>query len=197
MPHDCRLSLNVSAGSLVDPGTAPGVTEGAPENLAWEAFSPNAHDALMPLIRGLGQGEVFNSSGGTDMAEKAGTTLYRIGGAVALLAGLLPTWMNVAVGIVGEDDPSNLGFFGVVVTAAACAFVARLRASDMARAMLAVAVVQAGLALVIVTAPSTTDEGVMRVLVVSTALALLWLISAMLFHRSAVREQSFAPREGV
>ncbi len=131
------------------------------------------------------------------MAEKSGTTLYRIGGAVALLAGFLPTWMNVAVGIVGEDDPSNLGFFGVVVTAAACAFVARLRASDMARAMLAVAVVQAGLALVIVTAPSTTDEGVMRVLVVSTALTLLWLISAMLFHRSAIREASSAPREGV
>ena len=131
------------------------------------------------------------------MAEESGTTLYRIGGAVALLAGFLPTWMNVAVGIVGEDDPSNLGFFGVVVTAAACAYVARFRATDMARAMLAVAVVQAGLALVIVTAPSTTDEGTTRVLVVSTALMLLWLISAMLFRRSAAREQSSAPRGGV
>ena len=131
------------------------------------------------------------------MAERSGTTLYRIGGAVALLAGFLPTWMNVAVGIVGEDDPSNLGFFGVVVTAAACAFVARFRAADMARAMLAVAVVQAGFALVIVTAPSTTDEGTTRVLVVSTGLVLLWLISAMLFHRSAVREAIFATRKGV
>ena len=131
------------------------------------------------------------------MAEKSGTTLYRIGGVVALLAGFLPTWMNVAVGIVGEDDPSNLGFFGVVVTAAACAFVARFRAADMARAMWAVAMVQAGLALVIVTAPSTTDEGTTRVLVVSTALTLLWLISAMLFRRSAVREAIFANREGI
>ena len=130
------------------------------------------------------------------MAEKSGTTLYRIGGVVALLAGFLPTWMNVAVGIVGEDDPSNLGFFGVVVTAAACAFVARFRATDMARAMWAVAVVQAGLVVVIVTAPSTTDEGVTRVLVVSTGLTLLWLISAMLFHRSAVREARSKTREG-
>ena len=126
------------------------------------------------------------------MAEESGTTLYRIGGAVALLAGFLPTWMNVAVGIVGEDDPSNLGFFGVVVTAAACAFVARFRASEMARAMLAVALVQAWLAVVIVTAPSTTDEGTRRVLLVSSGLVALWLISATLFHRSA-RQAAVAP----
>ena len=129
------------------------------------------------------------------MSIRPGTTLYRLGGGVALVAGFIPTWMNVAVGIVGEDDPSNLGFFGVVVTAAACAFVARFRARDMARAMLAVAVVQAWLALVIVTAPSTTDEGTMRVLVVSTGLTVLWLISAALFHRSAgqarARHRSF------
>lgn len=141
----------------------------------------------MPLSAASDQCDALNSPREKDMTRKSGTTLYRIGGAVALVAGFIPTWVNVAVGIVGEDDPSNLGFFGVVVTAAACAFVARFRAGDMARAMLAVAVVQAWLALVIVTAPSTSDEGTMRVLVVSTGLTVLWLISAMLFRLSAKR----------
>ena len=48
--------------------------------------------------------------------------------------------VGTAVGIVGStDNPQNQGFFGVVVAAAACAFVAQLRPDGMARAMLATA----------------------------------------------------------
>lgn len=119
------------------------------------------------------------------MTTNSGAISYRLGGAAALLAGFLVCWVNVAVGIVGEDDPSNLGFFGVVVTAAACAFVARFRAQDMARAMLAVAAVQAWLAVVILTAPSTTPEGARRVMIATMVLLGLWSSSAALFHRSA------------
>ena len=118
------------------------------------------------------------------MTSNSGTTSYRLGGAAALLAGFLVAWVNVAVGIVGEDDPSNLGFFGVVVTAAACAFVARFRAKEMARAMVAVAVVQAWLAVVILTAPSTTPDGARRVVIATTVLMVLWVGSAALFRRS-------------
>ena len=119
------------------------------------------------------------------MNGKAGTALYRLAAAAALLAGFLVCWVNVAVGIVGEDDPANLGFFGVVVTAAACAFVARFRADDMARAMLAVAVVQAWLAVVILTAPSTMPDGARRVMIATTVFLTLWLSSAALFRASA------------
>ncbi len=119
------------------------------------------------------------------MNGKAGTARYRLAGAAALLAGFLVCWVNVAVGIVGEDDPANLGFFGVVVTAAACAFVARFRAHDMARAMLAVAVVQAWLAVVILTAPSTTPDGARRVMIATTVFLTVWLSSAALFRASA------------
>ncbi len=119
------------------------------------------------------------------MTTHTGTTSYRLGGAAALLAGFLVCWVNVAVGIVGEDDPSNLGYFGVVVTAAACAFVARFRAKDMARAMLAVAAIQAWLAVVILTAPSTTPEGARRVLIATSVFLTLWLSSAALFRASA------------
>jgi hypothetical protein len=116
-------------------------------------------------------------------------TFYRLGVAVALAAGLIQVWMNLAVGIVGsEDNPQNQGFFGVVVAAAACAFVARLRPDGMARAMLATAGVQAVLAAAVATAPMTAREepnGATGVLLLSGLFVALWLLSAVLFHRSA------------
>jgi len=123
------------------------------------------------------------------MSNQKGRSAYRIGLAVALFAAALQVWMNLAVGIVGsEDNPVNMAFFLVVVTAGACAFTARLRADGMARAMLAVAGVQALVALAIATAPSTLRDdpkGPTGVLVLSGGFVALWLVSAFLFHRSA------------
>jgi hypothetical protein len=123
------------------------------------------------------------------MAAKAGRISYRVGAAVALAAGLVQIWMNLAVGIVGnEDNPVNQGFYLVVAAAAACAFTARFRADGMARAMLAVAALQALLALAIATAPSTAriePMGAMGVLALSGGFAALWLVAAALFHKSA------------
>ena len=123
------------------------------------------------------------------MAGKPGHIHYRIGVAVALAASFLEVWINLAVGIVGsEDNPVNLGFYLVVATAGACAFTAKFRADGMARAMLAVAGVQALLAAVIATAPSTARDdpkGAIGVLALSAGFAALWLVAAALFHRSA------------
>lgn len=116
-------------------------------------------------------------------------TAYRIAAAIALAAGLVQIWMNLAVGIVGEpDNPVNQGFYGVVVAAAACAFTARLEAAAMARAMLATAGVQAVLAFAVGTAPSTAriePMGAMGVLALSGGFVALWLVSAMSFHKAA------------
>jgi hypothetical protein len=123
------------------------------------------------------------------MAGKPGHIHYRIGIAVALAASFLEIWINLAVGIVGsEDNPVNQGFYLVVATAAACAFTARLRVDLMARAMLAVAGVQALLAAAIATAPATARIDPMAplgVLALSGGFAALWLAAAALFHRSA------------
>jgi hypothetical protein len=117
---------------------------------------------------------------------------YRTGAAVALGAAFLQTWMNLAVGIVGDpDNAQNQGFFGVVVAAAACAFVARLRPDAMIRAMLAIAGVQALLGLMVATAPITArvePMGASGVLTLTGLFVALWLTSAALFHRSAGAE---------
>ena len=119
------------------------------------------------------------------MPGGSGRNAYWIAVGVAVFVSLFQMWINLAVGIVGnEDNPSNQGFFGVVVTAIACAFVARGRAGEMARAMLAVAGVQAFLALMLATAPSNARD-VQPIIVLSGAFVVAWLISAALFWRSA------------
>lgn len=123
------------------------------------------------------------------MPNQNQTTFYRLGLAAALGTGALQVWMNLAVGIVGsEDNPVNQGFYMVVAAAGACAFTARLRADGMARAMVAVAGLQALLAAAVATAPSTViadAKGPMGVLVLSGGFVVLWLIAGALFHRSA------------
>jgi len=118
-----------------------------------------------------------------------GKTAYTTAAGVALAAGLLQIWINLAVGIVGsEDNPQNQGFFMIVAAAAACAFTARLGADGMARAMLAVAGLQALLGLAIATAPITArlePNGPLGVLALSGGFVALWLVSAACFHRSA------------
>ena len=122
------------------------------------------------------------------MAGISGRTAYRIGAALAVAAALLQVWMNLAVGIVGEpDNPQNQGFYGVAVTAAACAFVARLQADGMARAMLATAGTQALLGLAVSTAPITASDpnGPLGVALLSAGFVALWLLAAWSFQASA------------
>lgn len=129
------------------------------------------------------------------MAKNSGRIAFRSGVAVALAAAFLEVWMNLAVGIVGDtDNPQNQGFFGVVVAAAACAYVARARPDGMARAMLATAGVQALLGLMVATAPITARDpmGAGGVAALSGVFVALWLVSAALFHRSARAEAAGA-----
>ncbi|WP_066794857.1 hypothetical protein [Sphingomonas soli] len=110
---------------------------------------------------------------------------YWAGVAMAVFVSLFQMWINLAVGIVGnEENPANQGFFGVVATALACTFVARARAPEMARAMLAVAAVQAALALMLATAPANAHS-IKPIVVLSSGFVVIWLTSAALFRRSA------------
>lgn len=127
------------------------------------------------------------------MVVISGRTAYRVGVAFAVAAAFLQVWMNLAVGIVGnEDNVQNQGFFGVVVTALACAFVSEFRPAGLARAMIATAGVQALLAVMVATAPITAQidpMGPAGVLLLSSLFGGLWLIAAAAFHLSARLER--------
>ena len=110
----------------------------------------------------------------------SGNTLYRLGFAVAIALGFLLVWINLAVGIIGdEDNLANAVFAGVLLVGAIGALLGQLRAAGMARAMVATGIAQllaGGYALVL---------GSMEGGMLSAAFAVMWFTSAALFLKAA------------
>ncbi len=113
--------------------------------------------------------------------RSSASTAYRAAVGVALLAGFLQTWVNLAVGIIGDSDhPANMMFHGVTGLAIAGCWIARYRTDGMARTMLA-----AGVAQIIAALLGASGSGEYRVLIPLGGFAALWLLSAFLFHKAA------------
>ena len=105
---------------------------------------------------------------------------YRVAAALALAAALLHSWINFAVGIIGnEDNPANLIYGAVLAVALGGALLARFEARGMARAMLGAAVAQL-LVFAAALAAGLGFTGPITVFFTS-----LWLASAWLFRKAA------------
>lgn len=115
------------------------------------------------------------------MPARSARTYCLAGVAVMVVTAFVTVWTMIV-----RDDGNGLGFFGAIFAAAACAFVAKGRAEEMARGMLATAGVQALLAALVATAPVTREP--VKILVLSGIFCLMWLGSAELFRRSAKME---------
>ncbi|UOQ70107.1 hypothetical protein [Hymenobacter cellulosilyticus] len=121
------------------------------------------------------------------LASRAGSLTYRLAVGVALAAGFLSLWANLAVGIIGSGpNPANLMFGAVYLTAFVGAFLARLRPQALARTMLAAALTQflAPLAALLFWQPEFTPD-VTRGFVGNLLFVGMWLASAFLFRKAA------------
>ena len=120
--------------------------------------------------------------GGYELATRvSGNRAYRLGAGIALLGAFLLTWMNLAVGIIGnEENPANLVFFAVPATGLLGALLARFEARGMARALVVTAVVQALIAVVALV------SGWGQVFVLTGFFVLLWLSSAQFFRKASL-----------
>ncbi len=117
---------------------------------------------------------------------------YRVAVGVAVLAGLLLVWANLAVGLVGsEHNPMNLLYGGVLAVALVGAFGARFRPLGMARAMFGAALTYAlvtALALFVWPPAGATAEpaaNFVNVLVANAVFAALWAVAGGLFWRAS------------
>ena len=112
------------------------------------------------------------------LVRRSGSNAYRIGAVVAMATAFLTIWVNLAVGMIGDDNLYNL-LFGVLLLAVLIgSIVAQFRAAGMARVMLAAAAAQ----LLIAAGGLSTD---LRGALFSMAFALPWLLAATLFNRAA------------
>ncbi len=142
----------------------------------------------------VGAGSLLFGAGLTYLvlAQKGANLTYRVAVGVAVAAGLLLVWANLAVGLVGsEHNPANLLYGGVLAVAIIGAVVARFRPLGMSRAMFAAAltyVLVTAIALVIWPPSAATAEptvGLVNVVVANAAFAALWAASGWLFRRAS------------
>ncbi len=128
------------------------------------------------------------------IARKAGHIAHRAAVGVAVAAALLLVWINLAVGIIGnEGDPANLMYIGVLAVGIIGALIARLEPRGMARVLFATAGAQMLVPVIalIIWPPQVTSwgaAGVVGVFILNAFFATLWLGSALLFRRAGASD---------
>ena len=119
-------------------------------------------------------------------AGKAANAAYRAAAGIAVAAGLMLVWMNLAVGLSGsEDNPANLMYLGVLAVGIIGALIARMRPQGMAGAMLAAALAQALVAAIaLVAGLGYPSSGALEIVGVNGFFVALFAASAWLFRRA-------------
>ena len=109
-----------------------------------------------------------------------GNKSYRLAVGIALLGAFLLTWINLAVGIIGnEENPANLMFFAILLVGILGALIVRFESRGMARVLVATAIAQALVAVIALIA------GWGSTIVLTGFFVILWLSSAQMFRKAA------------
>ncbi|WP_376745754.1 hypothetical protein [Sinorhizobium psoraleae] len=132
---------------------------------------------------------LFGACGAWELAARMTSNKeHRAAIGIALAAAFLLIWINLAVGIIGtEDNPANLMHGGVLAVGLIGAVVARFQPRGMARALIAMALTQASVAVIaLIGGLGSTGASI----VLAGFFAALWLLSASLFRRAARAQAS-------
>jgi len=157
-------------GGLAALLTLPAVAMRFTDEVAWTASDFMAAGIIFAIVGGC-----FEWA-----ARMSRNRVYRAGFAITIITGFLTVWVNLAAGMIGnEENPANLVFLGVLLTAIVGSIVARFRADGMSRAMMLAALVQAGCAAWAVSIGHTRDT------IFISIFCVFWLASAALFRMAA------------
>jgi hypothetical protein len=115
------------------------------------------------------------------IARKMGVWSYKVGLAVALVAGFALAWSNM-VHVADSGNPANLVYYGVLVVGAVGALLARLEARGLARTLFTMA---ATLALIAVMLPSGASPDLARNMAIGHGVFVALLTASGLLFRHA------------
>lgn len=122
------------------------------------------------------------------VARKMTNTAYRAAVGVAVVSGLLLVYVNAAVGIIGEDNGTNLMYFGVLAIGFVSALIVRFKPAGMARALFATGTMQflvPFIALVFWNDSIVQEPpGAIRIVLLNGFFVALWVASAILFRHA-------------
>jgi hypothetical protein len=172
-----RATIGIAALILLLPLLAMQVTD----EVVW---SPADFAVAGVLL--IGTGLVYRLA-----ATKAGNGAYRAAAGVALGAVFVLVWLVGAVGVIGEEgDRADLMYGGVLAVGVIGGIVVRFRPEGMARVLLAMAGVQALVAVIALSAGKhqVPNSSVLEILGLNGLFVALFIGSAWLF-RHAAREQ--------
>ena len=121
------------------------------------------------------------------VSRKMDSIVYRAAVGIAVVTALLLVWINLAVGIIGsEDNPANLMYIGVLAVGLIGALIARFRAHGMACAMIAMALAQMLIAVIVLFAGfGSPESGPLQIIALNGLFAALFSGSALLFRKAA------------
>jgi hypothetical protein len=111
------------------------------------------------------------------LIRQSRNTAYRVGSVVALVTAFLTIWVNLAVGMIGDDNPYNLLFGGVLLVGLVGAITGKFHHAGMAKAMFATAAAQ-----LLVGAGGLSSDP--RGAILSMMFAAPWLVAGVLFRKS-------------
>ena len=138
-------------------------------------------DVLIAGLMLIAAGTAYEFVAGRLRRETDGVanTPYRVAGALAVLGALALVWINLAVGIIGnEGDAANLLYVSVLIVGLIGALSARFEPAGMERALWATTAAQALVTGVTVTLISSDGP----TLAMNGGFVLLWAAAAMLFR---------------
>jgi hypothetical protein len=130
----------------------------------------------------VGTGLLYEAAG-----RRTRNIAYRAAAGVALAAALLLVWINLAVGIIGDEgNPANAMYIGVLAVGVAGALIARFQPQGMARALLATALAQALITVITLSAGfAAPASGPLEILMLNGCFVALFVGSAWLFRHAA------------
>lgn len=125
--------------------------------------------------------------------QRAANLRYRAGAALAVATGLLLTWVNLAVQIIGDENPAFVLYFVVIVISLAGAVRARFEPAGMANAAFATAAATFLVpVLAVILWPADFSPGVWQVFALNFGFVALFASAGLLFRHASVENP--APR---
>lgn len=139
------------------------------DEVDWKPF-----DFLIAGVLLLGSGFLYEWISGRFQINA-----YRFAVGITVVSALLLIWINLAVGIIGnEENPANLVFTGVLLIGFLGSILSHFNPAGMSRTLFAMAIAQTLVSAITVLA----DWG--HTFVVNGFFATLWALSALLFRKA-------------
>lgn len=112
---------------------------------------------------------------------------YKIAAGLSILTAFLLTWGNMAVGLIGDDNPANTLYLGLPLILIVGATLAQLKPEGMSTTLYTLAVMQALIpVMALLFWKADFAPGVMHVLMLNAFFVASWVVSGSLFRSASV-----------